>query len=364
MKIPTHPFSLMKSVYRDVMPIVHKQIAYWKKKAEAIPDKELRAQALSSIQAKLFHCEGGSILGILAKEHLEECIKFVVAYQTISDYLDNLCDRSNSLDPVDFRELHHSMRDALTIGIDTKNYYQFRDNQDDGGYLAELVKTCQHVLAKTAHYHKIQPFLLELAEYYCDLQVHKHVTVEERVPRLEKWFEQHKENFPEMEWFEFSACTGSTLGIFCLVSYAFQSDFNGETATRLKRGYFPYVQGLHILLDYFIDQEEDRRGGDLNFCFYYSHDEKLLSRIKHFVTEADRSILGLPNEQFHRLIYRGLLGIYLADEKIYTQNKVTGLAKRIIKFGGFTSYFFYMNAKAYRKYKKVTYALGRKQAYS
>ena len=29
-------------------------------------------------------------------------IKFIVAYQTISDYLDNLCDRSTSLDPDDF----------------------------------------------------------------------------------------------------------------------------------------------------------------------------------------------------------------------------------------------------------------------
>ena len=42
-------------------------------------------------------------------------IKFIVAYQTISDYLDNLCDRSSSLDPQDFAALHESMGDALSV---------------------------------------------------------------------------------------------------------------------------------------------------------------------------------------------------------------------------------------------------------
>lgn len=62
---------------------------------------ELHSQAIASIEHKTFHCEGGGILALLANEHREECIRFIVAYQTISDYLDNLCDRSTSLDPND-----------------------------------------------------------------------------------------------------------------------------------------------------------------------------------------------------------------------------------------------------------------------
>lgn len=59
---------------------------------------ELHNQAIASIEHKTFHCEGGGILALLANEHREDCIRFIVAYQTISDYLDNLCDRSTSLD--------------------------------------------------------------------------------------------------------------------------------------------------------------------------------------------------------------------------------------------------------------------------
>ena len=118
--------------------------------------------------------------------------------------------------PIDFRALHDSMMHALTVGAKKEAYYRYRTEQDDGGYLHALVDTCQETLEGVRHYELIAPFLHELASYYCDLQVHKHVKKEERVPRLKQWFAQYEASLPKMEWYEFSACSGSTLGIFCL----------------------------------------------------------------------------------------------------------------------------------------------------
>jgi tetraprenyl-beta-curcumene synthase len=353
--VPQHPLSLITKVYREIFPIVHLFTKYWKEQAEKIPNRELRKQAISSIEHKKFHCEGGGILAIISGPYKKQCIEFIVAYQTISDYLDNLCDRSTSLDPVDFRMLHKSMLDALTVGEPCKNYYQFREDQDDGGYLHDLVQTCQKVLANVKHYPIIAKYLLELSNYYCDLQVHKHVKKDERVPRLEDWFERHKMNIPAMEWYEFSACTGSTLGVFCLVAYAFQEGFEENQAIQIKDSYFPYVQGLHILLDYLIDQEEDEIGGDLNFCSYYASDSMMLKRLAHFVEKADHHLTGIPHENFHRLINRGLLGLYLSDDKVATQKELNKLAKRLIKLGGKTSFFFYFNGRAYRTFQKISW---------
>jgi tetraprenyl-beta-curcumene synthase len=352
MSVPTMPLSLMSKVYLKVLPTVHKELAYWKQRASEIPNPELRKQALDSIEHKTFHCEGGSILALMAMENDKQAIKFIVAYQTISDYLDNLCDRSVSLDPADFASLHEAMTDALTLNSSQKNYYQLRNDQDDGSYLNDLVKTCRSVLQDIKHFDFIKEFLLELSRYYCDLQIHKHVVVEERVPRLQTWFDRFKESLPEMEWYEFSACSGSTLGIFCLVSYAMRDDFQEKDAENIRSGYFPYIQGLHILLDYFIDQEEDRIGGDLNFCSYYENQEVLFDRLKHFVKEADRHTDRLPHKKFHQLINRGLLGIYLSDEKVRKQKNVRKLAKQVIKAGGVISYFFYVNGLAYRAVQK------------
>lgn len=353
MSVPSQPISLMNQVYRKVFPPVHRELLYWKEKAASIPNQELKNQALASIQHKTFHCEGGSILALLALEQREEAIKFIVAYQTISDYLDNLCDRSTSLDPDDFAALHESMKDSLTVGTTPKNYYRLRTDQNDGGYLKQLVLTCQKTLSQLTKYDLIKEPLLELCQYYCDLQIHKHVKVEEREPRLQTWFEKYKQSLPEMGWYEFSACSGSTLGIFCLVSYCFRDDFKAEHAISIREGYFPYIQGLHILLDYFIDQDEDREGGDLNFCFYYDNNEQLLERLMHFLSEADKHTEKLPDQKFHKLINRGLLAVYLSDDKVHQQKDVQKISKTMIKHGGAISYFFYWNGRAYRKVKNL-----------
>jgi tetraprenyl-beta-curcumene synthase len=352
MKIPTTPVGLMLQVYGKILPAVHHELTYWKKRASEIPNAELRKQACASIEHKTFHCEGGAILALLSKHDFKMAIRFIVAYQTISDYLDNLCDRSTSLDPEDFAALHESMCDALSPSQKGKNYYRLRHDQDDGGYLQNLVKTCQDVLGQISHYPSIQKELLTLCDYYSDLQIHKHVVVHERVPRLEKWFGQYESILPAMKWYEFSACSGSTLGIFCLVSYALREDFNKKDAMKLYNGYFPYIQGLHILLDYFIDQEEDRLGGDLNFCFYYESSEQLFDRLTHFLQEADRYTEGIPHRKFHQLINRGLIGIYLSDEKVKRQPHVRKLARGLIKQGGLMSSFFYWNGRAYRRVQK------------
>lgn len=343
-QVPSGSGMLMLKIYRNVLPKVRRYLQLWKKEAEEIPNYELRKQALLSINSKTFHCEGGSIYGLLAKEEIEPTIRFIVAYQTICDYLDNLCDRSTSLDPEDFRTLHQACLHALTPSAECINYYQFRQEQDDGGYLIKLVKTCQNVLKKMPSYQVIAHELLELADYYCTLQVHKHVKVQERVPRLKAWFEEHRNQIPEMKWYEFSACTGSTLGIFCLVAYGWNPNCSKELAIKVKNSYFPWVQGLHILLDYFIDQEEDRIGGDLNFCTHYNSQQEITERFVYFLLEADKAVSQLPHKHFHLMINRALLGVYLADKKVNEQNDVRKTAGQILRSCGGASLFFLWNA--------------------
>ncbi|MEG3437261.1 tetraprenyl-beta-curcumene synthase family protein [Pannus brasiliensis CCIBt3594] len=333
----------MLRVYREVLPRAREYLNGWRIEAEKIPDPELRAQALASIDSKTFHCEGGAIYGLLAGEDIDRTIRFIVAYQTISDYLDNLCDRSTSLDPDDFRSLHLACFHALTPNAECVNYYRARAEQDDGGYLVKLVKTCQNVSRQLPSYGAIAGCLHELAERYCNLQVHKHVRVQERVPRLKAWFEEYPDSVPDLTWYEFSACAGSTLGIFCLVAYAGDPALSREFAIEVKNSYFPWMQGLHILLDYLIDREEDRLGGDLNFCTYYPSDREMTDRLIFFVREADRAVSGLPRRSFHRMIVRALLGVYLADRKVNEQKEIRRSARQIIRSCGGLPFFFLWN---------------------
>jgi tetraprenyl-beta-curcumene synthase len=133
------------------------------------------------------------------------------------------------------------------------------------------------------------------------------------------------------------------------VAHACHQDCTALLARKIRDAYFPWVQGLHILLDYFIDQDEDRRGGDLNFCSYYQDHREMVARLSHFYKQANVSISALPYARFHRLIIKGLLGIYCADKKVYPQKEVRMAARRLVFLGGSGGVFFYLVCWLYRR---------------
>jgi tetraprenyl-beta-curcumene synthase len=353
--VPKKPIPLLAAIYKKVLPPIHRQLTYWKQRAEKIPNLELRKQALASITSKQFHCEGGGIYALLVdEEKRDKVITFIVAYQTISDYLDNLCDRSVSLDPENFRCLHQSMVDAVSGKTTQTSYYTYQVDQDDGGYLEDLVRACHAALRDLPTYEGNKANVLTLCHLYCDLQVYKHIDKEKREEALEDWWSSHQSTFSQLEWYEFAAATGSTLGIFYYVALSSQAYHSEKLHQQVFEAYFPYVQGLHILLDYFIDQNEDRQGGDLNFCFYYPSEEDKLRRLEWFYKRAQDAVQCLPQSSFHQMMVDGLLGMYLADRKVKKQQDVKQIAKKILKRRPWSTRLFFLNCWIiHRKGKKV-----------
>lgn len=345
------PWQLLYRVYRHVLPVLEREFAAWYKRAQAIPNPELRKQALASMDTKKFHCQGGSVYAAQVIPHVETVVPFIVAYQTISDYLDNLCDRSTSLDPQDFRQLHVSMQDALTPGAPLRDYYLYREDKDDGGFLAGLVQACQQYAGKLPAYGKIQSRVLEFSCLYSDLQVYKHIAPQLREDKLLAWWDKYKEYHSHLHWQEFAAVTGSTIGIFALFCLATEPDVREEQIEAVSDAYFPWLCGLHILLDYLIDLEEDRLGGDLNFVSYYRSERDATERLQFFIQQAKASVKGLPNSAFHRMIVDGLVAFYLADRKVNrSQPRIYTIAKQLLKQAkGLPSILFYVNSLLVRR---------------
>lgn len=339
----------MHRVYKYILPDVELELQKVRSRAEVIPDHELRVQALNSIQTKKFHCQGGGVYAAANLQYRSVLIPLIVALQTISDYLDNLCDRSTSLDADDFRMLHQSMIDAVTPAASLKDYYAFRDEKDDAGYLHFLVQQCQRQIAQLPSYYAVQTYVIELVSLYCDLQVYKHIAKDLREDKLLKWWEEHKHKYPQLQWNEFAAATGSTLGMFMLFLTATEPGISNDDGLRIKNIYFPHVCALHILLDYLIDQEEDQLGGDLNFCNYYESEAILVDRIAMIVDRARKDVQQLPASGFHRLIIEGLLALYLSDPKVQQQSDVRKVSKQLMKKSPMTRLFFFVNSIWIRK---------------
>lgn len=313
-------FHLPKILFR-IYPGMRRELGKWEAMARKCPDEKLKKLALASLKLKRFHCQGGGVFAAwVPRQYREPLLKAIISLQTISDYLDNLCDRAGLHDESSFAQLHRAFLDALDPAAGISNYYSRYPHREDGGYLNSLVRTCRQAVAVLPGYPLVKEHMLTLAGLYCDLQVYKHLTPQEREKRLVAWLQPLLAPNPQLFWWELAAAAGSTLGIFALLALAGRPEPSPDGIAKINRAYFPWIGGLHILLDYFIDQAEDKEGGDLNFVFYYPDARQAAKRLRFFFAQSLRKARELPDPAFHQLIVKGLPAMYLSDPKVSTQH--------------------------------------------
>lgn len=288
----------------------------WEETALAALSGKLREQALMSLKDKRFHAQGGSVYMLLAPGFAPQLVKLIVALQTISDYLDNLCDRMGRQEERGLWLLHQAMLDACSPGSVYRDYYAEYPSRGDSGYLRGLVAECQEQVSLLPGYGAAEAEVLALVSLYCHLQTYKHLDVNCRTQRLQDWIKPHLGRFPHLFWWEFAAACGSTLGVFALFQRASCRGMTLAGARQMVEAYFPWICGLHILLDYLIDQGEDEEEGDLNFVSFYPDREECQRRLALFTKEALARADTLPDPFFHRAVVRGLLALYLSDPKV------------------------------------------------
>ena len=326
-------FYLYKYI-RCIFPKVYDELDFDVSLAEDIPDKVLSKLALESISLKKFHCLGGSIYSLYPVADTQKMIHFIVAYQTISDYLDNLCDRADVRDKPAFRCLHLALSDAATPDEVYNDYYKYYPYKDDGGYLKTLVKECKGVINYLPTYDLIRDKLNFLIGLYCDLQVYKHLSLDVREEKMKVWYKEYITYYPDITGWEFAAASGSTLGIFMLVAAAFAEDLTEDATNEILDAYFPWICSLHILLDYYIDFYEDIENNDLNFVSYYKDMDEAIDRIKYFYKSALYHAKTLKFRFFHNMVIEGLFAMYLSDPKAHLKSLSYG-TDELINSAGF-----------------------------
>lgn len=326
MRLKPGVFARLATIRGSTWPAVGLELQRWLQRSQRIEDTQLRAQAQASLRLKGFHCYGGSVFAAAGPSSRHaDLIQAICALQTISDYLDNLCDRLSSRDGSYFRRLHASMFDAVSLEPPTGSSY-YTSGPQESDYLPQLVAVCRHALARLPRYSEAAPLVAGLLRHYVELQVRKHIHPDQRVPALQDWHQGHCDD-AALYWWEFSAACGSTLGIFALFLWA-ASPSSELGANELAACYFPYVQSLHILLDYLIDQDEDQAGGDLNFVSYYPDQATRDQRLRFLVRRASAALRHL-DDSLHHLLVPGLLAMYLSDPKVSHQG-LGGLAHSLL----------------------------------
>ena len=313
------------SIARECLPAAADELARWRRRAAGIPDPELRRQALGSIEHKAFHSLGASVFAAWAPASARlALVGFTVALQTLSDYLDNLCDRGPTLSVAAMRRLHGAMAAAVRVGCRAGE--GLRGPAAGDAYIRELVARCRTCLDELPSYGAVEALNLRFAALYGQMQARKHGPAGQRRKLLARWFERRARGIPSLSWWEFCAACGSTLPVFALTALAARRPRPAEVEAAAG-AYFPWIAALHILLDYLIDRAEDAAVGELNFAACYGPLRRTLGRLRWLYRCALERGCRLPAPGFHRLVVAGLAAVYLSDPKArHLQHLVRTLA--------------------------------------
>lgn len=273
----------------------------------------LREHAVEAITTKRFHCEGGVAYATLLDDP-GPIITGIVALQTIADYLDTICDRGTSDDGADYRQLHGAMLDAVEIGPRRGSYYALHPQHDDGGYLAALVEATRRSGEQLPGFAAVSAAVAERVVRFADLQEYKHLRPPSvGIAAMVRWYAGHRR--PGLDWWEFAAACGSTLGMFALMRLAVRGVPSTVEIRQTIDAYVPWICSFHILLDYLIDQEEDVTVNEINLVAPYPDEVTRRERLIWLYRQARAAAKSLPDPGFHLWVVDGLPGSYLADPK-------------------------------------------------
>jgi tetraprenyl-beta-curcumene synthase len=289
-----------------VVPRASGELRRLRGRARRIPDRDIAREAQASLRRKAFHVHGACVFAtFLPQKAAGAFIKLAASFETAVDYLDNLCDRLGNADETDFRALHESLIDAVTPGAPLRPYFRQRPGADSG-YLDSLVRTSQDGFGSLPGYAVVSSAIRDVTARYCELQALKHLAPGVRERRCAAAF---ADVAPDLGWWEGAAASGSTMATFAL-AYSAAEPLKHALTRRIFDAYFPYFTALHILLDYFVDQQEDRDHAELNFVAAYPGQDAARDGMTRIARTAYERAASLEDAEVHLFALRAMCGYY------------------------------------------------------
>ena len=305
----------------EVFPVIRFTQRRLRERAKAIPDPLLREDALASHYGKSSNSEGLAALAVLAPAaHRAELTRVLVAYQLLLDYLDGVSERPVR-DPVaNGLQLHQAFEVALDPEVRHVDYYALAPGRDDGGYIRELIETCQAPLADLPSYDAVRIPLLRQARLCRESQALNHALRFVGVDgQLQEWAERTAtETGPDLdfEWWELiAAAAASSLCIGALLALATTPAATEDDALEVESAYFPWVSGLTALLDSLVDLDEDPDGA--SHVRRYDSSSDAAQRLEAIALGARRRVAALQDGRLHEAILVGMGSLYLAHEEAW-----------------------------------------------
>jgi tetraprenyl-beta-curcumene synthase len=293
---------------------VRSHVALWERRARRISDAQLRRIALEALQDKRSNIEGAAAFAtFVPRRRRAQATLALSSFQAAYNLLDMLGEQP-SPDPVaDGRRLHEALLHALREDPRAlpRDWYEHHPHRDDGGYLEGLLAECHEALAGLPSYPVAAPFATRAAGRIVAFQSLNLSESQGDHAALAQWAHTATPAGSGLQWWETAAAAGSSLAVYALIAAAAQPALHPREAEALERAYFPWIGGLHSLLDNLIDKREDEAAGHRSLVEYYSP-QRAAQRMRWLAERASDAALELPASNRHRVLLAGMIASYLS----------------------------------------------------
>jgi tetraprenyl-beta-curcumene synthase len=294
-----------------VLPQANAELAGWRAKAAEIPNANLREAALESL-AKRGNIEGAALFATLAPvADRETSVHALVAFQAAYNYLDTLSELPSDDAIANGAQLHRALVSAVSPGCPHGDYYAHNPHRDDGGFLVAILDECRDALAKLPSFPAFSATLRAAAERIASFQSMNLSVAQGDDEALRRWAKDVTPESCGLQWWEVAASAGSSLAVHALIASAAAPNLDAQRASAIELAYFPWIGGLHSLLDSLVDRREDRMRGQRNLLDYYQSPAQAAIGLASLARRARVATANLPSSHAHRVIATAMCSYYL-----------------------------------------------------
>jgi tetraprenyl-beta-curcumene synthase len=295
-----------------VLPPAARELSRWRERALAIPDANLRRHAVQAL-GKRGNIEGAALFATLAPAAGREAtIRALIAFQTAYNYLDTLSEQPSESPAANADQLHQALLIALAPGASHADYYAQNPERADGGFLTALVDGCRDGFASLPSHAALAPATREAAARIVDFQALNLTREQGGHEALRRWAGGITPQRSGLRWWETAAAAGSSLSVHALIAAAARPYVGPLDAREIDAAYFPYVGGLHSLLDSLVDTAEDHELGQPSLLGYYDSSSEAALRLGMLASRARAAVGRLQSPDAHRVILTAMCSYYLS----------------------------------------------------
>ncbi len=317
-----------------IFPEARRELRRWGRCAATVPDPVLRRHAADKLHEEHLSAEGAAAFAILAtRRQRKHVVRLCVAFEVMYDLLDALGEQPVADVLANNRQLHRALADALCPPVTASDYYAFYPGSEDGGYLDQLIASCQREMLHLPARDVVRAALARSAVRAGEAQSLNHAGLRQEAS-VTTSADAHIGGDTDLYWWERAAAAGSPLGIFALVAAASHPGTTVQIAGGIESAYFPWIAALHWLLDSLVDREDDTETGNSSYVSHYDSPQHARDRLGTISRRATADTRCLPHADRHTILLAGMVALNVSHDGASTDAAASAIARVVDELQG------------------------------